>query len=165
MGNPTITAAAVLAANWRLMEEEPGTVLAELGDHIGLPAVLTVDGQRFLDLSDEDATQIADHLIDLHNATLWVPAQPSGPLTAVLAEVAACVETTAGMRATKDGMSPAQWQGDIDSDVAALVDCMGAPTDRYRVRLIRIAALAVAAALSWDRRQGAAKPQAGVPHG
>lgn len=165
MDKPSLTAAAVLAARWRLMEEEPGTVLAELGDRIGLPAVLTVDGQRFLDLSDEDATQIAGHLIDLHNATLWVPSQPSGPVQAVLNEVAACVETTAGMAAVKDGMSPAQWQGDIDTDVAALVDCMGAPTDRYRVRLIRIAALAVAAALSWDRRQSAAKPPVEAAHG
>jgi len=62
------TAAQLLAARWRLSEEHPGVILAELGAAHGRPTVAVVDAERALDLPDEAAAAVAAHLVALHNA-------------------------------------------------------------------------------------------------
>lgn len=50
-----------------------------------------------------------------------------------------------------DQHSPADWELFIQHQIGDLIDAEGNPTPNYRARLIDIAALACAAAQSWDR--------------
>lgn len=168
MTDPTLTAAAVLAARWRPMDEVPGAVLAELGDRIGLPAVLAVDGQRFLDLSDEDVSAIAEHLCDTHNATLWKSTDKlAGVLSEVEADLAAHAMHVMSAVTLVNAVENEACELSVDDtlafrkrDPAAMRAARKGP---IRARAIQVAALAVALAVAIDRE--AAQQEEAPAHG
>jgi len=63
-----ITAKDLLAAPWRVCEERPGVVFADLGKPHGSPWLLVVDDPS--ELSDADAAAVAAHVVELHNAVI-----------------------------------------------------------------------------------------------
>lgn len=63
----------ILKRPWLLCEEEVGCVLVDLGD-LGRPDLLQVDVNSCL--IDEEVEAVAQHVVDLHNASLTVAADP-----------------------------------------------------------------------------------------
>ncbi len=85
---------------WLLDDEEPGCILADTGSD-GRPTILTVDANR--DLPDGTATQLADHIARLHNATLvdrYPDPSPAPQLTELLGTVNGAL-TSIGAEAVK----------------------------------------------------------------
>lgn len=52
-----------------------------------------------------------------------------------------------------DCLTECEWQSLIEAHMEGLVDCMGAPSEDHRQGLVRIAAAAIAAIESHDRRE------------
>ncbi|NYZ12861.1 hypothetical protein HL658_09880 [Azospirillum sp. RWY-5-1] len=167
MADPTLTAAAVLAARWTPAGDDgtTGVILADLGTERSAPCVVTVDPARLL--SDADAKAVVEHLCDAHNATLWVPLPP--PLAAALTMVLNEVEEerrrqiAAGYDQANDDAHEADAM--VDHIMQRLMRAARATTNaEHRRRLIQVAALAVAAVERWDRKHPAA-PQEEPAHG
>lgn len=150
-----LTAAAVLAARWNPMDGAGGlgVIRADIGDGVA-PGIITVDQLRLL--SDADAGAVVEHLIDLHNATLW---KSTDKAAGVLSEV----ETALAARAMHL-MSAGTLINTVENEACELaVDDVAAFRKRdhaemraarkgpIRARAVAVASLAVALVMALDR--------------
>lgn len=93
-----MSAEPYLKARWTLCPGHPGVILADLGAS-GAPDIVVIDGWHELSLSDEAATAIAQHIVDMHNADLaraanrkaCPDAQPSTFVESMIGRGMACV--------------------------------------------------------------------------